>query len=59
MSADDPGQRIQSNLDAVELAAAARPFGSALLGIALAAAVVFGGMIAFLVVFVLLVGVIR
>jgi hypothetical protein len=59
MSANDAGERIQSQLDAVELRAADRPFGSLLLGIALAAAVVFGGIIAFAVVFVLLVGVIR
>jgi hypothetical protein len=53
------GVRLQRVLDACESAATARRPGAALLGAALALAVVLGGLGAFVVVWALLVGVIR
>jgi hypothetical protein len=53
------GQEIQDELDRIELEAAGRKYGPSLLGVALAIGVIVGGAVAFLAVFVLLVGVIR
>ena len=59
MKANKQGERIQTRIDAIELSAAQRPLGSILLGVAVAIAVVLGGIAAFLVVLAVLVGIIR
>jgi len=53
------GDRLQREIEGIELGAARRPFGSALLGIALALAVVLGGTVVFVVVFIVLVGILH
>jgi len=57
--AGERGEDLQNTLDRIELSAGSRPLGSLLLGVALGAGVVAAGLLAFLAVFVLLVGVIR
>jgi hypothetical protein len=57
--AGDRGRELQNALDRIELRAGSRPLGSLLLGAALGAGIVAAGLLAFLAVFVLLVGIIR
>jgi hypothetical protein len=53
------GEELQDALDQIEFEAAGRRYGPWLLGVVLAIGVIVGGLTAFLMVFVLLVGVIR
>lgn len=53
------GEELQNALDRIELSAGSRPLGALLLGVALSAGIIAAGLLAYLAVFVLLVGVIR
>jgi hypothetical protein len=53
------GVELQNALDRVELEAEGHKFGPVLLGVTLGIGVIVGGLVAFLAVFVLLVGIVR
>lgn len=53
------GEAFQTALDRIERRVAARPVGPLLLGVALGAASLVAGLLVFLAVFVVLVGVVR
>ncbi|MGI8553838.1 MAG: hypothetical protein ACR2PL_24070 [Dehalococcoidia bacterium] len=55
----DLGSRLQAGLDGIELAARRQPAGGLLLGVGLALIVVLGGIVAFIVVWAILVGIVH